>query len=172
MSTFLDPTEVLLSIARQKQQAAIRAKMPHLTVPESVDLQARERVAEANAAALVLVLLKTGVTIRAAEYSNWRPTRLVTAELVGIVSGCTILATDGNLGLFAHYNDDGESFHDAFFGHIQHFDGRVQTLFGIPQPYHATEVKKKKPSKEQQSKRDVKMAAKVMELLKLLDDED
>lgn len=78
-----------------------------------------------NADALSQVLHETGATINAAEFRAWRPTVRNVGAIAGVsVVKATILATDGNLGLFQ--DDSG-----TFFGHIQHFSGIVRTLFSV-----------------------------------------
>lgn len=169
-------TEDKLKNAAERQRAVLRVKM-HRGTPERhgtiEDYQERERVANANHAALVDVLGEFNVTINAKEFSKWRPTKRATGDITGIAS-VFILATDGNLGLF--YNEvDGTR--NVFFGHIQHFDGKVAPLYSVPapsKPYDPDAKVKKKASSNSTarvlSKRDERIAIRVMELLDDLND--
>lgn len=135
----------------------------------------RAQVDAANRAALIEVLRRTRVTIRASEFDSWRPTKQSTEEITGVTTGfVTILATDGNLGLFVQYANDDETLTNVFFGHVQHFQGKVQTLHGSPTPYHAKDLsnKPRKKSKTQLSKRDERIAERVMQLLQELDEKE
>lgn len=126
----------------------------------------RDEVQRLNSNALLDVLRETGVVLRAETFRHWRPT----VRAIGAIGGvsqvkATILATDGNLGLFV--DESG-----SFFGHIQHFSGRVKTLFsaakdGVTQnsvsdePYIPRAKKPKAPRKDS-------VAHKAQELLKEL----
>lgn len=82
------------------------------------------------------VLAETGPIIAAWKLPQWRATKRVIGQITGVAGNVTILATDGNLGIFR--TDDTV----VFLGHIQHFTGKVE-------PINATgpkaAVAKKKP---------------------------
>lgn len=114
-----------------------------------------------NADALSAVLGETGATIPASQYSLWRPTIRNHGTIPGLPHRNTILATDGNLGLFLNCDT---SIH--FFGHIQHFTGTVKTLFSEPKLYDTTTPKASRPRKltPTQNKQKLKALALLKEL--------
>lgn len=140
--------------------------------PAETPEQARDRVRHANETALIAVMQETGVQLPIRTFMQWRPTVRVRATITG-VTVATILATDGVLGLFIQKDSTGHVV-QTFFGHIKHFDGIVQTLYGVPKPFAANPDYKHKPSarsKELKNKREERIAMRVAQILADIDEQ-
>lgn len=111
----------------------------------------RRAVAQKNSEGMSRVLEQTGVLIPTWEFAAWRPTERNSGEIQGVV-GCTIYATDGEIGVFVE--EDGT----AFKGHVKWFSGEVRALFNAPKAEgqssstHSVNSKRRKPRKSVEQK--------------------
>jgi hypothetical protein len=85
----------------------------------------RANIAQANADALLKLCAEYSITLRTAEAHLWRPCVRTRGDIPGVAEGLTLLCTDGVCAWFV--NDIGT----LLFGHVQRFDGEVQTLHGM-----------------------------------------
>jgi hypothetical protein len=86
------------------------------------DTAERERVAEANAQSLSRLKALYGITLPYATADSWRPTRPSSGNIPGFERSFTILCTDGIVAWFI------DPFDVLFYGHVQHFTGKVEPL--------------------------------------------
>ena len=127
-----------------------------------------EMVRELNFNALVALMGEFELTIHAREFAKWRPTVRAEGEIPGVGLGI-MLATDGNVCWF----QVGPT--EVVMAHIQHFNGKVETLFRLPKSGEVKEksTKPKKPHTPEDEAKEVarlKRAHKKQLLLSLLDD--
>ena len=102
----------------------------------------RSLVQKLNQDELTRLMLEFGFTIRVKDFPNWRPTKRSMGTVPGVWEQVELIATDGLLGIFLNGTTE------PIFGHIQMFDGHVETLFTAEKK---TKVKKpKKLSRRQQ----------------------
>lgn len=127
----------------------------------ATDKIARNEVDQANRNALVERMKQYNFIIAPKQFDKWRPTKMTEGEITGI-TGCVIIATDGNLGMFrVRRNSEAkpiempvETTYSIILGHIGHFTGKVETLFSLPKPTRSEASLKKavKPRKTQEEK--------------------
>lgn len=117
--------------------------------PEMRDTIARDDVAQKNATALSMLLREHLLFIQPREFPTWRPTKKVSGGIPGVAESVTVIATNG---LTAYFLYDGEAREgEVLFGHVQKFDGKVETLHTLPKTLKesdsAPKVRAKKATK-------------------------
>lgn len=98
--------------------------------PEMRDTIARDDVTQKNATALSMLLREHLLLIQPKEFPQWRPTKRASGSIPGVAESVTVIATNGLMAYFLY--DGAEREGEVLFGHVQKFDGKVETLHTLP----------------------------------------
>lgn len=117
--------------------------------PEMRDTIARDDVSQKNATALSMLLREHLLFIQPKEFPQWRPTKRASGSIPGVAESVTVIATNGLTAYFLFDGDTREG--EVLFGHVQKFDGKVETLHTLPktpkESNSAPKVRTKKATK-------------------------
>jgi hypothetical protein len=103
----------------------------------------RDAQMKANAQEMVKLMGQYNILISARSIHLWRPAQRKSGSIDGLRNGLEIIATDGLLGWFI--TPEGE----AWCGHIQHFDGKIEPLFSFHGPMRNKSKVKEKSKRRQ-----------------------
>lgn len=98
--------------------------------------QAREACASTNRDSLIRLMAQHGLNLPYATLESWRPTKPSSGNLPGFERQFTLLCTDGCVAWFE------DVFGVLFYGHIQHFTGKVEPLHSLSKPGSTASAKR------------------------------